>query len=205
MGSKPPADPAYPGVLQKICAKVVIAGPLAVGKTSMIRALSEIKPLTTEETMTRAAADADSLADVQDKTTTTVASDFGRRTLDDKDGGLVLYLYGTPGQKRFRPLWRDISRGALGALVLVDSRRLGDSFEVMDMIEEQGLSYAVAFNKFPDSPDFHVDALRDALDLAPATPLVTCDARDTASSLDALIALVEHLLADPSIPEGSPC
>ncbi|MFD9869117.1 ATP/GTP-binding protein [Streptomyces niveus] len=181
--------------------KLLVAGPLAVGKTTLIDAVSETKPWHTEETMTRAGADTDILAGVQDKTTTTVAIDFGRRTMDED---LVLYLFGTPGQKRFRLLWEDVSRGALGALVLVDSRRLGDSFEVMNMLEEQGLSYAVAVNTFPDSPDVPIDTLRVALDLAPTTPLVTCDARDTVSSLHALIALVKHLLL-PSIPEVSPC
>lgn len=200
MASNVPSNPAYLSNPGQILVKLLVAGPLAVGKTSLIDAVSDGRSWHTEETMTQAGADIDILAGVRDKTTTTVAIDFGRRTLD-KD--LALYLFGTPGQKRFRLLWEDVSRGALGALVLVDSRRLGDSFEVMDMIEEQELPYAVAVNKFPDSPDHTEAELRSALDLEPETPLVTCDARDTNSSLHALIALAKHLL--PSTPEVSPC
>ncbi|MFI8852557.1 ATP/GTP-binding protein [Streptomyces sp. 891-h] len=171
--------------------KLLVAGPFGVGKTTFIRSLSETKPLHTEEVMTRTGALVDDLAGVRDKTTTTVAIDFGRLTLP---GDLVLYMFGTPGQRRFRPLWQDIARGALGALVLADTRRLADSFEVMDMIEEAGLRYAVAVNSFPDSPQHHPDTLRDHLDLAPDTPLVVCDARDRDQSADALIALVGHVL-----------
>ncbi|MBO8194742.1 ATP/GTP-binding protein [Streptomyces oryzae] len=171
--------------------KLLVAGPFGVGKTTFIRSLSETKPLHTEEVMTRTGALVDDLAGVRDKTTTTVAIDFGRLTLP---GDLVLYMFGTPGQRRFRPLWQDIARGALGALVLADTRRLADSFEVMDMIEEAGLRYAVAVNSFPDSPQHHPDTLRDHLDLAPDTPLVVCDARDRNQSADALIALVGHVL-----------
>ncbi|MGP3978100.1 GTP-binding protein [Streptomyces sp. 8N114] len=171
--------------------KLLVAGPFGVGKTTFIRSLSETQPLHTEEVMTRTGALVDDLAGVRDKTTTTVAIDFGRLTLP---GDLVLYMFGTPGQRRFRPLWQDIARGALGALVLADTRRLADSFEVMDMIEEAGLRYAVAVNSFPDSPQHHPDTLRDHLDLEPDTPLVVCDARDRDQSADALIALVGHVL-----------
>lgn len=114
----------------------------------------------------------------------------------------MLYLFGTPGQKRFRPLWQDIARGALGALVLADTRRLADSFEVMDIVEEAGLRYAVAVNTFPDAPQYDVEKLREALDLHPETPLVLCDARDREQSVDALIALVGHVLAHT--PEENP-
>ncbi|MEU5207849.1 ATP/GTP-binding protein [Streptomyces sp. NPDC020742] len=179
--------------------KLLVAGPFGVGKTTLIRALSETPPLHTEEVMTQTGAVVDDLAGVRDKTTTTVAIDFGRLTLP---GDLVLYLFGTPGQKRFRPLWSDIARGALGALVLADTRRLADSFEVMDIIEEAGLRYAVAVNTFPDAPQYDVDTLRDALDLHPETPLVLCDARDREQSVDALIALVGHVLAHT--PEENP-
>ncbi|UQA97997.1 ATP/GTP-binding protein [Streptomyces halobius] len=171
--------------------KLLVAGPFGVGKTTLIRALSETPPLHTEEVMTQTGAIVDDLAGVRDKTTTTVAIDFGRLTLP---GDLVLYLFGTPGQKRFRPLWQDIARGALGALVLADTRRLADSFEVMDIVEEAGLRYAVAVNTFPDAPQHSVEKLRDALDLHPETPLVLCDARDRDQSVDALIALVGHVL-----------
>ncbi|MEU7485622.1 ATP/GTP-binding protein [Streptomyces sp. NPDC042319] len=171
--------------------KLLVAGPFGVGKTTFIRALSETPPLHTEEVMTQTGAFVDNLAGVRDKTTTTVAIDFGRITLTDD---LVLYLFGTPGQKRFRPLWQDIARGAVGALVLADTRRLADSFEVMDIIEEAGLRYAVAVNAFPDAPAHPVETLRDHLDLHDDTPLVVCDARDRDQSLDALIALVGHVL-----------
>ncbi|MGH3312073.1 MAG: GTP-binding protein [Streptomyces sp.] len=172
--------------------KLLVAGPFGVGKTTFIRSLSETAPLHTEEVMTRSGALVDDLAGVREKSTTTVAIDFGRLTLP---GDLVLYLFGTPGQRRFRPLWQDIARGALGALVLADTRRLSDSFEVMDMVEEAGLRYAVAVNTFPDSPSHHPSTLRDHLDLHPETPLVLCDARDRDQSADALIALVGHVLA----------
>lgn len=172
--------------------KLLVAGPFGVGKTTLIRALSETPPLHTEEVMTQSGAFVDDLAGVREKTTTTVAIDFGRLTLP---GDLVLYLFGTPGQKRFRPLWQDIARGALGALVLADTRRLADSFEVMDIIEEAGLRYAVAVNTFPDAPQYTPEKLREALDLHPDTPLVMCDARDREQSVDALIALVGHVLA----------
>ncbi len=179
--------------------KLLIAGPFGVGKTTLIRALSETPPLHTEEVMTQTGAAVDDLAGVREKTTTTVAIDFGRLTLP---GDLVLYLFGTPGQKRFRPLWQDIARGALGALVLADTRRLADSFEVMDIVEEAGLRYAVAVNTFPDAPEYSVEKLREALDLHPETPLVMCDARNQEQSVDALIALVGHVLAHT--PEENP-
>jgi signal recognition particle receptor subunit beta len=109
-------------------------------------------------------------------------------------GDLVLYLFGTPGQERFFPLWQDIARGAIGALVMADTRRLADSFAVMDMVEEQGLPYAVAVNRFPDAPAHDDDTLRRHLDLAPETPLVQCDARNRRQSIGTLIALAEHAL-----------
>ncbi|MGX1756426.1 GTP-binding protein [Streptomyces lydicus] len=179
--------------------KLLVAGPFGVGKTTLIRALSETPPLHTEEVMTQTGAIVDELAGVRDKTTTTVAIDFGRLTLP---GDMVLYLFGTPGQKRFRPLWEDIARGALGALVLADTRRLAASFEVMDIVEEAGLRYAVAVNTFPDAPQYSVEKLREALDLHPETPLVMCDARDREQSVDALISLVGHVLAHT--PEENP-
>ncbi|MEV7022076.1 ATP/GTP-binding protein [Kitasatospora sp. NPDC093558] len=183
--------------------KLVVAGPFGVGKTTLIRTLSEIATLHTEEAMTETGRPVDDLADLPEKTTTTVAVDFGRLTLP---GNVVLYMFGTPGQRRFFPLWQDIARGALGALVLADTRRLADSFEIMDMVEEQGLPYAVAVNGFPDAPVHPVEVLRSHLDLHPDTPLVLCDARERGASLDALIALAEHVLhglpAGPDPQEG---
>lgn len=194
------SDMYLTGGPDQLLVKVVVAGPFGVGKTTLIRSLSEIRPLHTEEVMTEAGALVDDLAGVRDKTTTTVAIDFGRRTLP---GDLVLYLYGTPGQRRFKPLWEDIARGALGALVLADTRRLAESFGVIDLIEEAGLSYAVAVNTFPDAPVHSPEVLRDHLDLDESTPLVLCDARDPGSALDALIALVSHLIAETSL-EAAP-
>ncbi|MEV4992744.1 ATP/GTP-binding protein [Streptomyces niveus] len=179
--------------------KILVAGPLGVGKTTAIRTLSQIPTLHTDEVMTDAAAGADDLTFVglRDKKTTTVAIDFGRLTLPGDR--VVLYLYGTPGQRRFLPLWEGIAFGALGALVLVDTRRLDESFEVMDLIEERGLPYAVAVNTFPDSPDYDLEIVRKKLDLAPDTPLVTCDAREMDSSLNSLIALTAHSIASAGV------
>ncbi|GKQ40469.1 ATP/GTP-binding protein [Streptomyces sp. A012304] len=177
--------------------KILVAGPFGVGKTTLIDSVSEIRPLHTEEPLSEASADVDDLSGVREKATTTVAIDFGRVSLA---GGVVLYLFGTPGQERFRSLWDDIAYGALGALVLVDSRRLDASFDVLGLVEESGLPYAVAFNAFPDAPrHYGEEQLRRALDLEAATPMVTCDARDTHSSIDALLALVDHLVdRDPA-------
>ncbi|MFH8800708.1 GTP-binding protein [Streptomyces sp. NPDC017936] len=176
--------------------KILVAGPFGVGKTTLIDSVSEIRPLHTEEHLSEASAQVDDLDGVRDKATTTVAIDFGRISLP---GGVVLYLFGTPGQERFRSLWDDIAYGALGALVLVDSRRLDASFDVLGLVEESGLPYAVAFNTFPDAPrHYGEDQLRRALDLEPGTPMVACDARDAHSSIDALLALVDHLIdGDP--------
>ncbi|MER7362726.1 GTP-binding protein [Nonomuraea wenchangensis] len=169
--------------------KLIIAGPFGVGKTTMVSALSEIKPLNTEEVLTQAGTLVDDLTGVNEKTTTTTAIDFGRLTLP----GVVLYLFGAPGQTRFQVLWEELARGALGVLVLADTRRIDDSFAVLDLVENAGIRYAVAVNHFPDSPDYPDEALRQALDLDPRTPLLVCDARDPASARASLIALVEHI------------
>lgn len=171
-------------------AKILVVGPLGVGKTTLIGTVSEIKPLSTEAVMTQAGARVDTVVP-GGKTTTTVALDFGRMTID---GELVLYLFGTPGQQRFLPAWRDLAKGSLGALALVDTRDLEASFDALGNLEELGLPFAVAVNVFPGSPRHSADELRAALDLLPDTPVVTCDARDPASSVRALIALVSHLI-----------
>ncbi|WP_393061611.1 ATP/GTP-binding protein [Streptomyces sp. LN549] len=201
MDSAPSTDRTGVGYLPataRTLMKLVVTGPFGVGKTTLIRTLSEIPTLHTEEAMTQSSTLLDDTAGLPEKTTTTVAIDFGRLTvLDD----LVLYMFGTPGQERFLPLWEDIARGALGALVLVDTRRLADSFAVMDMVEEQGLPYAVAVNRFPDAPAHSDEVLRKHLDLAAGTPLVQCDARERRGSIDALIALAEHVLTRLPQPE----
>ncbi|WP_404813942.1 GTP-binding protein [Kitasatospora fiedleri] len=191
-GDGPPGAPAYLPPTDPILMKLMVTGPFGVGKTTFVRTLSEIPTLHTEETMTAAGIPVDDTSRTPGKTATTVAVDFGRLTLSA--GEFVLYLFGTPGQRRFLPLWEDLARGALGALVLVDTRRLADAFDAMDLVEEAGLPYAVAVNRFPDTPPIALDAVRAALDLDPATPLVECDARAREGCVDALISLTEHVL-----------
>ncbi|MBN6037704.1 MULTISPECIES: ATP/GTP-binding protein [unclassified Amycolatopsis] len=179
--------------------KILVVGPFAVGKTTYVGTLSEIRPLRTEETMTQAGALVDDLSGVRGKNTTTVAMDFGRLTIGDD---VVLYLFGAPGQQRFTQMWKDLAYGALGALVLVDPTRLEESFDVMGLLEELGLPYAVAVNEFDGAPRFPEAELREALDLLPETRLVSCDARDRGSSAQALISLVDYLF-DPIRQEHS--
>ncbi|WP_020667341.1 GTP-binding protein [Amycolatopsis nigrescens] len=190
MASVLSSDGVYLRDTVRTAVKILIVGHFAVGKTTMVGTLSEIRPLRTEETMTQAGALVDDLAGVHGKNTTTVALDFGRLTLSDQ---VVLYLFGAPGQQRFTQLWKDIAHGALGALVLADPRRLEHSFDVMGLLEELDMPYAVAINQFDDAPNFPDEELRDALDLLPETRLVSCDARDRVSSTHALISLVDYL------------
>ncbi|OEV03761.1 ATP-binding protein [Streptomyces nanshensis] len=182
--------------------KILIVGGFGVGKTTLVSTMSQITPLSTEETMTAAGAGTDDLAGVQGKTTTTVAMDFGRLHLDARVGGqqVVLYLFGTPGQKRFWFLLDDLARGALGALVLMDTRRLENSYDALGRLEELGLPYAIAINDFDDAPTYPVARLREVLDLEDRTPLTVCDARNQASSKQALVTLVEHLLTSNAEP-----
>ena len=172
--------------------KIVIVGGFGVGKTTMVRSVSEIRPLNTEETMTSAGEGIDVLADLEGlrrKTTTTVAFDFGRISLDARS---VLYLFGAPGQERFWYLWDRLFSGTLGAVVLADTRRLSDSWYAIDRLEHHGTPFVVACNDF-GGPVHTEEQIREALDLSPDVPLVECDARDRSSSKYVLITLVEHL------------
>lgn len=168
--------------------KVVVVGGFGVGKTTLVGSVSEIRPLTTEETMTQASVGVDDL--VPGKTETTVAMDFGRISLSDE---LVLYLFGTPGQERFWFLWKGLFEGALGAVVLIDTRRLEVSFDVLGRLEEQGVPFIVAINCFPDAPAHPLAEIRAALDLPDSVPIIECDARDRAASRDTLLVLMRYL------------
>jgi signal recognition particle receptor subunit beta len=174
-----------------VATKIVIAGGFGVGKTTLVGTVSEITPLQTEALMTEASEETDDLTGTPDKVTTTVAMDYGRLTLDDD---LVLYLFGTPGQERFWFMWDDLVRGAIGAIVLADTRRLTDCFPALDYFESCGLPYVVAVNHFDDSERFEPEDVREALTVPAHIPVMIMDARRRISVIETLLALVGHAL-----------
>jgi len=181
--------------------KILIAGGFGVGKTTLVGAVSEIRPLQTEEVLTDVGVGTDDVYGVEAKQTTTVAMDFGRITINSD---LQVYLFGTPGQDRFWFLWDELAFGALGAVVLADTRRLADCFPSVDYFEQRDIPFVVAVNCFDGAQRFDVDAVRNALDLDPDVPVVLCDARSRQSGKTVLVALVEHVAqrrGDP-VPAG---
>jgi uncharacterized protein len=171
--------------------KIIIAGGFGAGKTTMVSSVSEIPPLTTEEVLTEASAGVDDLFGVERKQTTTVALDFGRITISTRH---VLYLFGTPGQKRFWFMWDDLARGAIGTIVLVDTRRMETSFAAVDFFERRQIPFVVAVNCFDSAPRYDAREIREALVVPDQVPIVMCDARDRESSKIALIRLVKHAM-----------
>ncbi|MFD9908423.1 ATP/GTP-binding protein [Streptomyces sp. NPDC059063] len=180
----PPVEP--------VTLKILVAGGFGVGKTTLVGAVSEIKPLRTEEALSEAGRPVDDTDGVPGKYTTTVAMDFGRITLRED---LVLYLFGTPGQDRFWFLWDELATGALGAVVLADTRRLEDCFAAVDYFERRSIPFVVGVNCFEGASRYPADAVRQALDLDPGTPVVLCDAREKESVKEVLIDVVEHAMA----------
>jgi hypothetical protein len=186
------SDPPLPASV-----KLLVAGGFGVGKTTFIGSVSEIEPLTTEELITEASIGIDDLEGVPGKTTTTVAFDFGRISLSP---ALVLYLFGTPGQDRFWFMWDELSTGALGAVILADTRRLEACFSAVDFFESRGIRFIVAVNEFEGAFRYEPEEVRAALDLKPHVPVILCDARQPRSAMSVLVALIQHLLEAVATP-----
>jgi len=172
--------------------KILVAGGFGVGKTTLVGSVSEIPPLSTEEMLTEASAGVDDLAGVEDKSTTTVALDFGRITISPR---IVLYLFGTPGQDRFWFMWDELANGAIGAIVLIDTRRLETSFAAIDFFERRNIPFVVVVNRFDGAYDYTPDEVRQALAINDGIPVMVCDARKSDSSKLALIKLLEHAMS----------
>ena len=177
--------------------KLLVGGGFGVGKTTFIGSVSEIEPLTTEELITEASVGIDDLDGLPLKTTTTVAFDFGRISLSS---GLILYLFGTPGQDRFWFMWDELSAGALGAVVLADTRRLEACFSAVDFFESRGIKFIVAVNEFDGAFRYEPEEVRAALELKPHVPVILCDARQQRSATSVLVALIRHMLAAVAVP-----
>lgn len=181
--------------------KIVVAGSFGVGKTTLVGAVSDIKPLTTEAVMTTASIEVDDIKRVPLKETTTVALDFGRTVLEDD---LLLYLFGTPGQERFWFMWDSLVRGCIGAVVLVDTRRLADSFTAVDFFDNRNIPYAVVVNKFDGIQHHSLDSVRRALGIDPAIPVIGCDARRREDVKQALLTMLEFAIEQSERAEARP-